>query len=76
MYNIKTLVEDMKSLDEKLPEKAVIYGEQGFWYDSIASVAEVYSSEPNNRELANIWSNLLDSDFVQLEEIVNQPIVN
>lgn len=54
-------------------EKAVIYGQEGLWYDAIANLLQAYQAEPNN--LSNIWQDLLKSETVDLETLTNQPIL-
>jgi hypothetical protein len=54
-------------------EKAVLYGQEGLWYDSTANLLQAYQAEPNN--LSNIWQDLLKSEAVELEILSNQPIL-
>ncbi len=54
-------------------ERAAIYGKNGIWYDTIASLAEQRRSQPDNLTLATNWENLLKS--VGLDAIANQPLL-
>ncbi len=48
-------------------ETAVIYGEAGIWYETVATLAQLKTAEPENQSLAANWSELLNS--VGLEKI-------
>lgn len=54
-------------------EKAVLYGQGGLWYDSVASFTDAYHADPHN--LNPLWQDLLSSEVVGLEELTNQPIL-
>ena len=54
-------------------EKAVLYGQGGLWYDSVASFAQAYHTDPNN--LVSIWQDLLSSETVGLEELTSEPLL-
>jgi hypothetical protein len=66
-----------QKLEKATPlEKAVLYGQEGFWYDSVGLFAKLYHTDPNNSNLVMFWQDLLSSEVVGLEEIVGQPIIN
>ncbi len=48
--------------------------ETGIWYDTLATLAQLRSSQPNNQLLAASWQDLLSS--VGLNAIANEPLVN
>lgn len=48
-------------------ETAAIYGEAGIWYETIATLAQLKTAEPENQDLAANWQELLTS--VGLEKI-------
>lgn len=59
-----------------LLEQAILYGETGVWYDSVANLAQVYAQNPEQKNLLDLWQSLLTSDAVGLDAIVEQPILN
>ena len=44
-----------------LLETAVIYGEAGIWYETVATLAQLKTAEPNNQNLVANWEYLLTS---------------
>ncbi|MCP2731428.1 DUF928 domain-containing protein [Limnofasciculus baicalensis] len=54
-------------------ERAALYGKNGIWYDTLASLAEERRSQPDNLTLAANWENLLKS--VGLGAIASQPLL-
>jgi hypothetical protein len=42
-------------------QQAAWYGEQGYWYDALASLAEARRSQSNNKAVADNWTNFLKS---------------
>lgn len=62
-------------LEEATPlERAALYGEAGIWYDTLATLAQLRRSNPNQLTLATNWEELLKS--VGLEAIASQPFVD
>jgi hypothetical protein len=62
------------TLDNLPPlERAALYGKNGIWYDTLASLAEERRLQPDNLTLATNWENLLKS--VGLGAIANQPLL-
>lgn len=55
-------------------EKAVIYAKAGIWFETLKTLADLVSSQPNKSELTTEWTTLLQS--VALEKIASQPLVN
>jgi hypothetical protein len=53
-------------------EQAAWYGEQGIWYDALDSLAEARRTQANNKALAGIWTDFLNS--VGLEVIATEPL--
>ncbi|MEH1988723.1 DUF928 domain-containing protein [Nostoc sp.] len=49
-------------------KRATILGKNGVWYDCVATLASVYTTQPNNATLRKQWEELLSS--VSLKEIV------
>ncbi len=65
-----------KKLETATPlEQAMLYGQEGFWYDSVGILAKLHQTDPNNSNLVSIWQDLLSSEAVGLDAIVSQPIL-
>ncbi len=63
-----------KQLEESsLLEKAIVYAKAGIWYDTLATLAELRSSQPNDSTLAAEWEDLLRS--VGLNDIAREPLI-
>ncbi|MBE9039204.1 DUF928 domain-containing protein [Oscillatoriales cyanobacterium LEGE 11467] len=56
-------------------EQAAAYGTKGVWHETIAILAELLESQPNNIELQKQWEDLLQSEDVGLATIAGEPIV-
>ncbi len=54
-------------------DRVVLLARSGFWFDTLGSLAELRSAEPNNTAIADDWSNLLQS--VGLDKIASEPLV-
>ena len=54
-------------------EKAVIYAREGIWYDAIAILAQLRQENPDDTQINNMWSELLEQ--VDLTEISSQPML-
>jgi Domain of Unknown Function (DUF928) len=54
-------------------ERAVLYGKNGVWYDTVTALAEALRSQPNDANLAAAWEDLLKS--VGLNAIATQPLL-
>lgn len=55
-------------------KKAEIYAENGIWFESLATLAQLRQNQPTNETLTKQWNDLLQS--VGLEAVANQPFVN
>lgn len=55
-------------------EQAALYAKSGIWHDTLAILAQLKQSQPNDSALAANWEELLTS--VGLEQIVAQPLIN
>ncbi|AFZ20463.1 DUF928 domain-containing protein [Allocoleopsis franciscana] len=42
-------------------ERVALYANAGFWYETVASLAELRRDRPNDNELAQAWNKLLNS---------------
>ena len=56
-------------------EQAVAYGTKGVWHETIAILADLIDSQPNNIELQQQWEDLLQSEDVGLATIAREPFV-
>jgi hypothetical protein len=54
-------------------ERAVLYATAGFWQDTLATLAQLRSSRPNDPQVTTDWKELLKS--VGLEGIAQEPLV-
>jgi hypothetical protein len=54
-------------------EKAALYAKAGIWYDTIAILAGLRCSQPNNLAVAVEWEGLLRS--VGLDDIAREPLL-
>ncbi|MBD2180408.1 DUF928 domain-containing protein [Planktothrix sp. FACHB-1355] len=55
-------------------ERAALYNNEGLWYDTIATVAELKRSQPQDTKITTMWEELLKS--VGLEAVSKQPLLN
>ena len=54
-------------------ETAAIYGEAGIWYETIATLATLQTTQPHNSSLTSNWQELLTS--VGLEKVASTPLI-
>ena len=71
-------VEMLPSLSARLKiadalEMAAIYGEAGIWYETVATLAKLKTTQPNNSSLISNWQELLTS--VGLEKVASTPLI-
>lgn len=60
-------------LDDNISLKnAALYGENGLWYDTVTTLAQLKAAQPGDRELESNWNELLNS--VGLAEISKAPL--
>jgi len=57
-----------------LIERAALYGKNGIWYETLASLAEARKLHPTDTNLIIKWEQLLKS--VGLQDIASQPLLN
>lgn len=55
-------------------ERAAVYGKNGIWHETLASLAEARKLQPTDTNLVSQWEKLLKS--VGLEAIASQPLLN
>ena len=55
-------------------ESAIIYGEAGIWYETVANLAQLKTAAPSDHSLTSNWEDLLTS--VGLEKISQVPMTN
>ena len=61
-------------LENAVPlKRAAIYGSVGIWYDTLAVLAELRRSQPDDLTLAATWEELLKS--VELDAIATEPLI-
>ena len=54
-------------------ERIEIYAKNGLWYDTLTNLDHLRQTEPENREIANIWADLLQQ--IGLDAISQKPII-
>ncbi|HLO50537.1 MAG TPA: DUF928 domain-containing protein [Kamptonema sp.] len=64
----------ISQLEKATPiERAALYGKDGIWYDTLATVAELRKLQPNDSSLEATWTQLLTS--VGLDAIATKPML-
>ncbi|QLE55956.1 DUF928 domain-containing protein [Nostoc sp. TCL26-01] len=53
--------------------QATAFGQKGVWYDCVATLAALYTAQPNNATIIKQWEELLSS--VSLKDIATVPLV-
>lgn len=67
--------ETNSELDKASPiERAALYGKNGIWQDTLATLADLRRSQPTDPTLTATWEQLLES--VGLEAIAKEPLLN
>ena len=62
-------------LEKATPTETVaLYGQAGIWYETVAILAELRQSEPQNQELVTAWNNILNS--VGLEKVAKAELID
>lgn len=59
-------------------ERAVLYAQEGFWYESLTTLGELRRANPNDAGLTADWGALLDATVLEasdLNKIKQEPIV-
>ncbi len=72
-----SLMADLENAPNLL-DRAEIYGQNGFWYPTLELLADIQQSPTNTNfstEAKIGWDELLSSEVVNLESLVNQPFV-
>ncbi len=70
-----SLMADLENAATPL-ERAEIYGKNGFWYPNLELLADIQQSPTNFSPEAKIgWDELLSSEAVNLDALVNQPFI-
>jgi hypothetical protein len=54
-------------------EQAILYGEQGIWYDTLDTLFQLSQQSPDSSTITDAWATLLNT--AGLEEIAAEPIV-
>jgi hypothetical protein len=56
-----------------LRERVALYAEAGYWYDSVKTIADLRSTNPNDSTLINDWNDLLES--AGLSQVAKEPLL-
>lgn len=54
-------------------DRAAVYAEAGYWYNSLKTLADLRSTNPNDSTLMNDWYDLLES--VGLNQVAKEPLL-
>ncbi len=57
-------------------DRAIVFAENGFWFNTITQLIELRRQNPQDEELKSDWEDLLKSDEVKLPTIVTEQIVS
>ncbi|NEQ37225.1 MAG: DUF928 domain-containing protein [Okeania sp. SIO3I5] len=57
-------------------DRAIIYAANGFWLDSLTSLAEMRLAKPQDETVKTDWEDLLGAEAVKLDEFSDKPIVD
>jgi Domain of Unknown Function (DUF928) len=68
----QSILQEIKSAN--FEDKMRLYGEKGIWYDLIAELAQKKISIPNDRNISNLWNDLLNESDVNLSSFSNENI--
>ena len=65
----------LKAKQEQLSPlaRASAYANEGIWFDTLATIAQLRQSQPSNQTFASTWVEILES--VGLEEIATEPLL-
>lgn len=55
-------------------EQAVLFANQGIWYDALTTLAELHSANPTDQTVISDWHSLLQS--VGLSDLADQPLID
>ena len=65
----------LQALKQASPQlQPAIYAQAGLWHDTLATLAELRRSQPNDSRLTTAWVELLKS--VGLDKVAQEPLVN
>ncbi len=56
-------------------EKAAVYAKNGFWFDALTIIGNLYRTNPSDLEAVRDWDSLLKDEDVALDNIVGKFIV-
>ena len=54
-------------------EQAEIYAQEGFWYDVLSQVGQLYLENPQSEAIGELWQNLLQD--IGLERVSTEPMI-
>lgn len=54
-------------------DRAAVYAEAGYWYDSLKTIADLRSTNPNDSTLISDWNDLLES--AGLSKLAKEPLL-
>jgi len=57
-------------------DRLLLYAKNGLWYDTITELAEMRRRQPQDRQIATDWADLMANEKIQLKELSSTPIVS
>ena len=58
-----------------ISEKVAIYAQHGIWYETVSTLAQLWSQSEDSAIVANAWKQLLTNEKVQLEQMLGIPLI-
>lgn len=56
-------------------DRAELFAQEGLWFDALETLADLRCGDPNNPDLLNEWSALLQDDDIALANLVETPLL-
>jgi hypothetical protein len=57
-------------------DRLLLYAKNGLWYEAITELAEMRRRQPQDRQIATDWADLMANEKIQLKELSSTPIVS
>lgn len=67
----------LNQLEQASPlDRVILYGENGIWHEMFTELAELRRLKPNDPEIEEFWSSLLDRPDIMLSSLKAQPLTS
>jgi Domain of Unknown Function (DUF928) len=57
-------------------DRLLLYAKNGLWYNAITDLSEMRRRQPQDRQIATDWADLMANEKIQLKELNSTPIVS